>query len=393
LISEPAQLEPSGVRHPAGSSSKPLLLRLLAGLALILYSLLFAETFVRVFDPQALMPRYVTGMPWGVRGNIPNARYRHHTPEVDVEYRINTQGLRADRDYPFAKPPGTCRIAIFGDSFFFGLEADLKDTFGDRLEKRLQARGVRVEVLNFSVGGFGTAEMLQTYDEFGSKFDPDVVIFSWDGSDLTDNVRSDLYRLDKGRLERTHATYLPAVGLQDSLMRYRLYRFINDHSELYTFLRERITRALKRRIVSGQKEQEAAAESGEMDNGAPTGGYDVDELQHRYEIDLSAAILAHARGQVMAAGRDFYLVDIPARRSRTEFSSSMSFLPPSIPAEINVVAPLPALSSAASPERKLYYEKGQGHFTPAGTEILVDETVKALASSHRLAACARAAPP
>ncbi len=393
MISEPVQLQPSAVRRAAGSSSRPLLLRLLAGLALVLYTLLFAEAFVRVFDPQPLMPRYITGMPWGVRGNIPNARYWHHTPEVDVQYRINAEGLRADRTYPFAKPPGTCRIAVFGDSFFFGLEADLKDTFAYRLEKQLQARAIPVEVLNFAVGGFGTAEMLQTYDEFGRKFDPDVVIFSWDGSDLTDNVRSDLYRLEGGRLERSHATYLPAVGLQDSLMRYRLYRFINDHSELYTFLRERITRALKRRIVSGQKEQEAAAEAGEAEGGAPSGGYDADELQHRYEIDLSAAILEHARDEVTAAGREFYLVDIPARRSRTQFSSSMSLLPPSIPTRISVVAPLAALSSAASPDRKLYYERGQGHFTPAGTEILVDETLKALASSRRLASCARAAHP
>jgi hypothetical protein len=385
------QLESSAVQRNASSTSKRLLLRLLAGCALLLYSLLFAEAFIRVFDPQPLMPRYVTGMPWGVRGNIPNARYWHHTPEVDVQYRINSQGLRADRDYPFAKPPGTCRIAIFGDSFFFGLEADVEDTFAYRLEKQLQARGLPVEVLNFSVGGFGTAEMLQTYDEFGRKFDPDVVIFSWDGSDLTDNVRSDLYRLEGGRLERAHAAFLPAVGLQDSLMQYRLYRFINDHSEFYTFLRERITRALKRRIVSGQKEQAAAEEAGEMDNGAPSSNYDADELQHRYEIDLSAAILEHARDEVTQGGRDFYLVDIPERRSRTQFSSSMSLLPAAIPAGISVVAPLAALSRAASPDRKLYYERGQGHFTPAGTEILVSETVKSLASSHRLASCAPAA--
>ena len=144
------------------------------------YTLIFAEASVRVFDPQPLMPRYITGTAWGVRGNIPNARYWHHTPEVDVQYRINGQGLRADRDYPLTKPPGTCRIGIFGDSFLFGLEVDMTQSFADRLEKRLIERGIPPEVLNFSVGGFGTAEMLQTYEQFGRNFDLDVVIFSWD---------------------------------------------------------------------------------------------------------------------------------------------------------------------------------------------------------------------
>jgi hypothetical protein len=359
--------------------------------ALVAYTLLFAEGFIRVFDPEPLMPRYITGAAWGLRGNIPNARYWHHTPEVDVEYRINGQGLRADREYPLAKPPGVCRIAVFGDSFFFGLEADLKDTFADRLEQSLRSRGIRAEVLNFAVGGYGTAEMLQTYERYGSRFNPDIVIFSWDGSDLTDNVRADLFRLKDGALTRAHAEYLPAIGLQDALMRYRLYRFIDDHSELYTFARERIIRAFKRRIVNGQKEQQASAEAGEGEGTADN--YDTDELQHRYEIDLAAAILRRAHDEVTHAGTDFYLVDIPARRSRTTFSSSLGLLPASIRDEMNVVAPLPALARAAHPDLKLFYERGQGHFTPAGISILVGETLKALKSSPRLTSCAAEAQP
>jgi len=103
----------------------PFLKRVIFAVALIAYTAILAEGYFRLLDPQPLMPRYVTGTPWGVRGNIPNARYWNHTPEVDVEYRINGQGLRADRDYPLQKPAGTCRVAVFGDSFFFGIELDL----------------------------------------------------------------------------------------------------------------------------------------------------------------------------------------------------------------------------------------------------------------------------
>ncbi len=361
--------------------------RALAGLALLAYTLAFCELFVRLFDPQAVMPRYITGTAWGVRGNIPNAHYWHHTPEVDVEYRINAQGLRADREIPLAKPADRCRIAVFGDSFMFGLEANLEDTFADRLEKALRARGIPVEVLNFAVGGFGTAEMLQTYEQFGRKFDPDVVIFSWDQSDLNDNVRSDLYRLEDGRLERAHATYLPAIGVQDALMKFRLYRLIADHSQLYTFIRERLNTILKRRQLSGQKARLGAEQAAEADEGGAPADTDLDELQRRNKIDLSAAILRRAHEEVTASGREFYLIDIPARVSRTEFSSPLEVLPSSLRDQVRVIAPEPAMRLAARPDLKLYYERGLGHFTPAGIDILVGQAVRVLEASPRLEQC------
>jgi hypothetical protein len=372
-----------------GKRFPPLLRRALLGAALLLYTLLFAEGFVRVFDPQPLMPRYITATAWGVRGNIPNARYWHHTSEVDVQYRINGEGLRADRDYPLNKPPGTCRIGIFGDSFLFGLEVDLRDSFADRLEKRLKERGIPAEVLNFSVGGFGTAEMLQTYEQFGVNFHLDVAIFSWDISDMDDNVRSNLYRLNSGKLERANTEYLPAVGLQDMLMRYRLYRFVSDHSELYTFVRDRFSQLLKRRIQSERKQSLTVADVGDTEGGPPSPENDIDELQHRNKIDLSAEILTHAADAVTSNGADFYLLAIPARLSRTKFASPLEVLPETVRSRLKIISPMSALSSAARPDLKLFYEKGQGHFTPTGVGILVDEAVKSLASSPRLDSCAK----
>jgi hypothetical protein len=359
-----------------------------AFVALVAYTLVFSEIFVRIVDPQAVMPRYITGTAWGVRGNIPNARYSHHTPEVDVQYRINAQGLRADREYPLAKPAGVCRIAVFGDSFMFGLEANLEDTFSDRLEKTLRSRGIAAEVMNFAVGGFGTAEMLQTYEQFGRQFDPDIVMFSWDLSDLNDNVRSDLYRLEDGRLIRAHATYLPAVGVQDFLMKYRLYRFIADHSQLYTFVRERLNVLLKRRQLDAQKSRLGAEAAADAEEGAAPVATDVDELQHKNKIDLSAAILEHAHDEITASGREFYLVDIPARVSRTEFSSPLDVLPDSIRSEISVVQPTPAMRKAARPDLRLYYERGLGHLTPTGIGIVVREAAQVLEASPRLESCA-----
>jgi hypothetical protein len=377
-----------GHGHEPLGRSNSVARRTFMGIALLVYSVLFAEGFIRIFDPQAVMPRYITGTAWGVRGNIPYSHYWHHTPEVDVQYRINGQGLRANREYSLQKSPGTCRIGLFGDSFFFGLEAEYEDTFGSLLEQHLREGGMSAEVLNFAVGGFGTAEMLQTYEKFGLEFDPDIVIFSWEISDFNDNVRSDLYRLKNGRLERANASYLPAVNVQDRLMRYALYRFIADHSQLYTFVRERFNRIVKQQLVNAQQARLGVPQAGDADGDrAPSDDTDVDDVAHRNKIELSAAILLHAQDEIVSSGREFYVVDIPSRLSRTQFTSTIGALPESARSRMAIVAPLASLSKAARPDLKLYYEKGLGHFTPTGTEILVDATLKVLDSSARLAAC------
>jgi len=49
----------------------------------------FGEAFLRVLAPQPLMPRFITGADYGIRGNFPNADYRQRTEEVDVRLQIN----------------------------------------------------------------------------------------------------------------------------------------------------------------------------------------------------------------------------------------------------------------------------------------------------------------
>jgi hypothetical protein len=363
--------------------------RVVATILLSVYTLAYAELFVRIVSPQSVVPRYVVGTSWGVRGNMPNARYWHHTPEIDVEYRINSEGLRADRDYSFRKPNGTCRVAVFGDSFLVGYELDLKDTFTTQLEELLRARGWRVEVLNFSVSGFGTAEMLRTYEAYARRFDPDIVMFSWHYSDVDDNVRSGLFRLHSGKLENANSTYIPGGGAQDLLLGNPLYRFIADNSQLYTLLRDRLVVFTKQILVNLRQDRQHPNVAPENDD---AGGVDEDELAHaaqqKANIDLSSAIVTHAAEVVAADGRDFYLVEIPMRISRTRFRSTVEVLPASMRSNINIISPMTVFSKAARPDLKLYYELGHGHFTPPAARLLAEEAADTLSRSPRLNACA-----
>lgn len=377
----------------AGSAARRITRKGLKILGLVAYTLLFAEVFIRLFSHQMLTPRYVTGTPWGVRGNIPNAHYWHHTKEVTVQYRINAQGMRADRDFSLQKPVGTCRVAVFGDSFFAGYELDVKDAFTTRLEEGLRATGLNVEVLNFSVSGFGQAEMLRAYEGQGRTFDPDVVVFEWHGSDPDDNVRSNLYALRGDRLVPNAATYLPGIELQDALMKSRLYRLVADNSHLYSFVREEVAQLVKDLLAASRKSFSVRA-AASVPADAPTHkdsaavSAEVESLQPRYEIRLSAALLTHAQDEIRSEQRDFYVVEIPRRISRTRFRSALELLPPETIAALTIVSPFEAFKQAARPDLKLYYESGPGHLTPVATELLARDAVRTISTAPTLQRCA-----
>jgi hypothetical protein len=359
--------------------------KVLIAAGLLTFTVLYSEFFIRIFDPQAIMPRYVTGTPYGVRGNIPNARYQHTTPEVDVAFRINSQGMRADHDYALTKPPGTCRIALFGDSFFMGYELNYEKTFARLLEQRLQDRGYRLEVLNFAVSGFGTSEMLRAYENFGRQFDPDVVLFQWHATDLDDNVRADLYRWREGKLLATGSSYLPSIAIQDRLMQSWLYRLVADHSHLYSVAREPIARKTKKILAAIRRSrrsatappQEALA-ADEDEGGTP------DRDLSPYGIALSNAVLKLSKDTVEADGHRFFLVEIPARVSRAVFRPSTAELDLR---DIDVITPLDGLRKAASLERKLYFEQGHGHMTPEAIEILTSTAVERLLAQSKFESC------
>ncbi len=94
----------------------------------------------------------------------------------DNKYCANSAGLRSDREYTKAIPPGTLRVSLFGDSFIHGHDVNLPDSLAPQLEKALAARGVNAQALNFGVGGFGIDQAYLRYSRDGAKFDTDVIV-------------------------------------------------------------------------------------------------------------------------------------------------------------------------------------------------------------------------
>ncbi len=102
-----------------------------------------------------------------------------------VVYRINDDGLRADKDYPKTKKEDDLRIAVLGDSVAFGLGVDFNSTFGSLLEKYLlNSIDKSVEVINFGVPGYDSFADVAQLKIKALKYNPDIVILSFVMNDI-----------------------------------------------------------------------------------------------------------------------------------------------------------------------------------------------------------------
>ena len=107
--------------------------------------------------------------------------------------KINSLGYR-DVEHTREKPPGVFRIAVLGDSMTEARQVSIADTFCKQLEKRLSGRpefgNLKVEVLNFGIGGYGTDQELLTLRLHVLDFSPDLVMLAFcPGNDVAGNSR------------------------------------------------------------------------------------------------------------------------------------------------------------------------------------------------------------
>jgi lysophospholipase L1-like esterase len=180
--------------QPAGRLSRPrrqYALRLLLAAVACLATLKLADVVVgQVVDSRE---RHLLRL-------VPGASLRHKSSEFDYIFRTNRLGLRGP-DVPFAKPAGTFRIVMLGDSFVAGYgvaeEHLLTKLLQEKLSERNQPgngpasrRASPVEVINVGRNGTSTIRELDLYEQIGRRFQPDLVILAYYlGNDLAEVVQ------------------------------------------------------------------------------------------------------------------------------------------------------------------------------------------------------------
>jgi lysophospholipase L1-like esterase len=115
-----------------------------------------------------------------------------------VAVAVNALGMRGP-ERAAAKPPGTARILLLGDSFAFGWGVEEGEAFGAWLERLLTARVGPIEVWSAAVPGWSTDQHYLYLQTRGLALDPDLVLLAAGESDL-DELALNRLTLDEQRL-------------------------------------------------------------------------------------------------------------------------------------------------------------------------------------------------
>jgi hypothetical protein len=110
------------------------------------------------------------------------------------QFKTNSFGMQ-DEEIPLAKPPGTLRVAIFGDSYVESLHVARDKNFLNVAQKKLtELLHKPVQILNFGVSNYSVAQCYLRYQTVAKQFHPDVVVqvFRVEESDKLLPQRSDL---------------------------------------------------------------------------------------------------------------------------------------------------------------------------------------------------------
>lgn len=168
--------------------------------------------------------------------------------------RINRHGWR-DREHSERKPESTMRIAVVGDSFAEALQVAQEDTFWAIMEQQLQQRGCwnkkRVEVLNFGVSGYGTAQEKLVLQQHVWQYEPDIIVLAmFPGNDIRNNSpslepqkRRPFFRLHDGALCRETAFLAPLPA--PSPLKAKLSEFCYRRFRLY-----QLASAIKKQLIA-----------------------------------------------------------------------------------------------------------------------------------------------
>jgi hypothetical protein len=131
----------------------------------------------------------------------PNTTTVFTSDEYRVEIRTNSLGFH-DYDYPAAKPVGTFRVLMLGDSGTFGTGLRLEETGAKRAERLLRETCSRShEVINAGVPSYSPLLEYLLLKHIGLGLHPDLVVLNFDMTDVRDDfIRTALARLDSDGL-------------------------------------------------------------------------------------------------------------------------------------------------------------------------------------------------
>ncbi|HYM25546.1 MAG TPA: GDSL-type esterase/lipase family protein [Vicinamibacterales bacterium] len=203
----------------------------------LIVAALCAEIVVRVAAPQPVLlfapGLYVADPEIGYRHAAGYRGFLTNGVEYYTAVRTNEFGLRGPS---VSIESDTARIIVLGDSFVFGQGVSEEESLPSRLEADLSHRGLRAQVLNAGVRGYGTDQEARWLRVMAPRLRPTLVILGvFLGNDLQDDATPVGQRLQDQVVPRRY-WHSPVTG------------FLYAHSHLY-----RAVRALMMRMSGSER--------------------------------------------------------------------------------------------------------------------------------------------
>ena len=210
----------------------------------VLFALLVLEFALRIGDTPLAKPRWTH-----IHRVSPVLGFELVPGAVGVgklgeTYRINSAGFRG-AEVSREKSQDVRRIAVIGDSFTFGAGVDVEDTYPAQLQRLLNQRNLRSEVMNFGVVNHDMWQHYEMLKERVLPYEPDLVILAIFTNDLESSIvphhRTQDYegsnpfeKRDTKRVLKKSALWnflTHATALFEHKYRYRQERYLSSISE------------------------------------------------------------------------------------------------------------------------------------------------------------------
>jgi len=319
----------------------------------------------------------------------------------EVRYSTNSHGYRS-AEFELAKPAGTVRVLVLGDSFAINIAVDDEDVHTAVLQRGFDAlappssstgSGCRVEVIN---AGYAAGYSPDTYGAYllqqGFALDPDVVVVQYfvlnDFKDLLENEVLETREALPWRL-RSRYRYVDDAGRFRSAhawnQRVPLLRHSHVFTHLYALLRiDRLPALLVPDFAGanfannsfGMRPRHAYAASGER---PPV-------LQQAFErsTEYVAAMAAAAESRGVEFG--LFVVPTGVQTSKQRWEAVYGEVPENWalpnpqaqiaealePHDVRVFDPLAAYRAAAATRELFLGKRGNGHWNKAGNELTAE---------------------
>ena len=341
-------------------SYRPILLMISS----VIFALIFIELFIRLVYPHPIVNQY---------GNNISDRYLPYRPqpfsvingtaasqEYEYNYKHNSFGFR-DVEHTLHKDKNVFRILGLGDSFTYGVGAELEQTYLFSLETLLNDRSSihpKVEIIKAGIPRYYPETQRILLQHYGKNYEPDLIIVGFVPNDVIDTH----YGLDAVVLDRSG--YLKTKVANDmGLFGHVLY----NNSHLLRIVLRRIT-AYRMAQIYDPKWEEVF-----VDNGHHEDDWISIENEYSYMVEIASSI-----------GANVIIVHIPGKGPWNEehYYPSKRLASWAKANNVGFIDVLPTMVVESS-KQDLYYGV-DGHANPSGHAIIAQQIYDYLVTTNEV---------